>query len=134
LDGWTDYKQQESLRKELVELRNKLQQINAQDHFSIWAKLQREFNKKHESFEALQKQHGIKQQNHQLQWKFMWKVGYYVVMACLSLKYRSTSIVYLPTKWLRPLTWFLSYPCDEGHISGLVWLTICRIVVKQLIV
>jgi hypothetical protein len=54
-----------------------------------------------------------------------------MIMIYLYVTYRHIPILYLPSTWSYPLTWFLSYPCEPGIISGLAWLTICRAVVGR---
>jgi hypothetical protein len=132
MEGGVAFQQRECLRKELVELRVEMKRINAQDQFATWAKLQRQFQKKCEALDNLQKHQKAQEQTGRLKWNIIWRCGYYVLLSCLCWKYRKTHMVYLPATWLQPFAWLLSYPDDLGVLSGWAWLAICRIALKNI--
>jgi hypothetical protein len=115
-----------------LELKSQIQKVNAQDNFSTWARLKRTFDKKQEEFEHLKRQDVSQKWIDRFKWSLALKGIYYGITIYLFLHYRDIPVFYIPSSWIFPLNFILSYPCGyDNVISGFAWMSLCRIMLNR---
>ncbi|KAI8906400.1 WRB/Get1 family [Gorgonomyces haynaldii] len=105
---WThDSTQVKTLKQEIVQLRQELSGISAQDHFAKWARLRRKLDKLSSEYDVVKRDYVLKRQT----WTSGVSYGLWATLWILQLVFvlywMNTPIFYLPHDWFGPLTSWL---------------------------
>ncbi|KAG2135411.1 WRB/Get1 family [Suillus clintonianus] len=125
------YARQRQLKVELLTAKKELLQTSAQDQFAKWAKLRRSVDKRLAELEKLNgdlasSKTAFSVKFNTLMWVFTTGLSFFV-----GWWYRKAAVFYLPSGWLGPLAWWMSFPfAPKGSVSVGVWQMACRRVIK----
>lgn len=120
-----------ALKTEVLKTKQELLQTSAQDHFAKWAKLRRSVDKGLAELDKMNSDIATTRTKFSLQFNTALWVLTTGVQFIIGWWYRKSAVFYLPTGWLGPLTWWLSFPfAPAGSVSCGVWQMACRRVIK----
>ncbi|CAK38523.1 protein get1 [Aspergillus awamori] len=121
------YKEQNRLKREVVQLKRDMNNTSSQDEFAKWAKLRRKHDKTMEEYEAINKQ--LVSQKTSFDWgvKIVRWFGTSGLKFFLQFWYSKTPVFHLPEGWLPYyVAWLLSFPrAPMGSVSIQIWSNVC---------
>ncbi|GLA31288.1 GET complex subunit get1 [Aspergillus niger] len=121
------YKEQNRLKREVVQLKRDMNNTSSQDEFAKWAKLRRKHDKTMEEYEAINKQ--LVSQKTSFDWgvKIVRWFGTSGLKFFLQFWYSKTPVFHLPEGWLPYyMAWLLSFPrAPMGSVSIQIWSNVC---------
>ncbi|PYH36548.1 guided entry of tail-anchored proteins factor 1 [Aspergillus neoniger CBS 115656] len=121
------YKEQNRLKREVVQLKRDMNNTSSQDEFAKWAKLRRKHDKTMEEYEAINKQ--LSSQKTSFDWgvKIVRWFGTSGLKFFLQFWYSKTPVFHLPEGWLPYyVAWVLSFPrAPMGSVSIQIWSNVC---------
>ncbi|KAL3264439.1 hypothetical protein ABHI18_000755 [Aspergillus niger] len=121
------YKEQNRLKREVVQLKRDMNNTSSQDEFAKWAKLRRKHDKTMEEYEAINKQ--LVSQKASFDWgvKIVRWFGTSGLKFFLQFWYSKTPVFHLPEGWLPYyVAWLLSFPrAPMGSVSIQIWSNVC---------
>ncbi|GKZ24587.1 GET complex subunit get1 [Aspergillus brasiliensis] len=121
------YREQNRLKREVVQLKRDMNNTSSQDEFAKWAKLRRKHDKTMEEYEAINKQ--LVSQKTSFDWgvKIVRWFGTSGLKFFLQFWYSKTPVFHLPEGWLPYyVAWVLSFPrAPMGSVSIQIWSNVC---------
>ncbi|PYH73977.1 guided entry of tail-anchored proteins factor 1 [Aspergillus vadensis CBS 113365] len=121
------YREQNRLKREVVQLKRDMNNTSSQDEFAKWAKLRRKHDKTMEEYEAINKQ--LSSQKTSFDWgvKIVRWFGTSGLKFFLQFWYSKTPVFHLPEGWLPYyVAWVLSFPrAPMGSVSIQIWSNVC---------
>ncbi|KAF9010843.1 CHD5-like protein-domain-containing protein [Cyathus striatus] len=118
---------QRALKAEILKNKSELLQTSAQDQFAKWAKLRRTVDKGLADLERLNTEVSASRASfvstfNTLLWVFTTGLQFVV-----GWWYRKQAVFYLPSGWLGPVEYWLSFPfAPAGSVSVGVWQMACK--------
>ncbi|BCS00766.1 guided entry of tail-anchored proteins factor 1 [Aspergillus luchuensis] len=121
------FREQNRLKREVVQLKRDMNNTSSQDEFAKWAKLRRKHDKTMEEYEAINKQ--LSSQKTSFDWgvKIVRWFGTSGLKFFLQFWYSKTPVFHLPEGWLPYyVAWVLSFPrAPMGSVSIQIWSNVC---------
>ncbi|RAL05728.1 guided entry of tail-anchored proteins factor 1 [Aspergillus ibericus CBS 121593] len=120
-------REQNRLKREVVQLKRDMNNTSSQDEFAKWAKLRRRHDKTMEEYESINKQ--LVSQKSSFDWavKIARWLGTSGLKLFLQFWYSKTPVFMLPEGWLPYyVAWVLSFPrAPLGSVSIQIWSNVC---------
>ncbi|PVU85172.1 hypothetical protein BB559_007160 [Furculomyces boomerangus] len=130
----TRAKEREETKREIQKLRSEIRTISSVDEFSKWAKLKRKLDAASKRFETKNSEYGIHKASFSIKANIALFGIVYGVRTLIVLLYYRTPVMEIPSAWLYPFGWILSYPgAPAGSVSVGSWSFICNRICNKLI-
>ncbi|KAI9204365.1 WRB/Get1 family [Polychytrium aggregatum] len=127
-------RQAEKEKREILDLKNELSSVNAQDEFAKWAKLRRQLDKKVAAFETSGRDRGLQKATFEFQISWGLWLTFWIVKLFLMFTYRASPMFYVRKSWLGPFYYFISLPfAPKGSVSVIYWFFACQNVFTRLL-
>ncbi|PYI20949.1 hypothetical protein BO86DRAFT_11824 [Aspergillus japonicus CBS 114.51] len=128
------FREQNRLKREVVQLKRDMNNTSSQDEFARWAKLRRRHDKTMEEYEAMNKE--LASQKSSFDWgvKAVRWIGTSGLKFFLQFWYSKTPVFMLPEGWVPYyVAWILSFPrAPFGSVSIQVWSNVCATAITTL--
>ncbi|PYH41834.1 guided entry of tail-anchored proteins factor 1 [Aspergillus saccharolyticus JOP 1030-1] len=128
------FREQNRLKREVVQLKRDMNNTSSQDEFAKWAKLRRRHDKSMEEYEAMNKE--LASQKSSFDWgvKAVRWVGTSGLKFFLQFWYSKTAVFMLPDGWVpHYVAWVLSFPrAPFGSVSIQIWSNVCATTITTL--